>query len=116
MKRNLLALLLIVITVYLAGIFLPWWGPIIPCVIIGVMMNWKIGQAFLWGFIGIFGLYAALTWGIDSANDHILTTRISQLFQNIGNAGLIIISGIIGALIGGVATALGASFRPFFIK
>lgn len=116
MKRNLLALLLIVISVYIAGIFLPWWAPIVPCAIIGAMMKWKIWQAFLFGFLGVLLLYIALTWGMDSANDHILTTRISQLFQNVGTFTLIAISGILGALIGGIATAFGASIRPFFIK
>jgi len=116
MKRNLIALLLIVISVYLAGIFLPWWAPIVPCLIIGMLINWKVSHAFLTGFVAVFGLYMAVTWSIDIGNDHILTARISQLFQNVGTFALIIISALLGALLGGVATALGASIRPVFIK
>jgi hypothetical protein len=111
--RFLAAILLIALFSFIAGLFLPWWSIAIIAFLVALLVPQSIGRSFLAGFTGIFLLWFLLALWIDIKNNHLLSQKIAQLFR-LGNASLllVVVTALIGALVGGFAAMSGASLRP----
>jgi hypothetical protein len=111
--RFLLSTLLIAVLSFISGLFLPWWSLAIIAFLIALLIPQGIGRSFLSGFLGVFLLWGLLSLWIDLKNESILSHKIAQLFPLGGSSVLLIlITAIIGALLGGFAAMSGASIRP----
>jgi hypothetical protein len=111
--RFILATLLIASTGFIAGLFLPWWSIAVVAFLIAFLIPQGIGRSFLSGFTGVFLLWALLALWIDIKNESILSHKIAQLFPLGGQPVLLVlVSALIGALVGGFAAMSGASLRP----
>lgn len=111
--RFLLATLLTALLSFIAGLYLPWWSIAIIAFLVALFMGQFIGRSFLSGFLGIFLLWFIVALWIDIKNEHILSQKIAQLFS-LGNSSvlLILITALLGALVGGFAAMSGASVLP----
>ena len=111
--RFLLAVLLIALLSFVAGLFLPWWSIALIALIVAALIPQSISRSFLAGFTAIFLLWFLLSFWIDIKNDSILSHKIAQLFPLGGSSFLLmLITALVGALVGGFAAMCGASLRP----
>jgi hypothetical protein len=111
--RFLLSVLLIAALGFIAGIYLPWWSIAIVAFLIAFLIPQGIGRSFLAGFVGVFLLWGLVSLWIDTKNESILSQKIAQLFPLGGSSVLLIlITALIGAIVGGFAAMSGASLRP----
>ena len=106
------ALILTVLLSFIAGLFLPWWSIAIAAFVAALLIYQRSWKAFLAGFIGLLLLWGGLAFWIDLENESILSARIGEL-MGIGNNPilLIVITGIIGGLVGGFAAMSGSFLR-----
>jgi hypothetical protein len=103
--------LLLALTAWLLSLILPWWSVFIPGLILGAIVGKKGIGSFGWGFVGIGGLWLVQSLYVHLVSDGILTTRIADLFS-LGSPFLVIlITVLIGGLIGGLTTLTGYLFR-----
>lgn len=110
--RFVLALLLTAALAFLAGKFLPWWSIAIVAFLVALLFPQKISKSFFSGFLGIFLLWSLLAVWIDSKNGSLLSSKVAALFQLGGSSILLImVTALIGALVGGFAALSGASLR-----
>lgn len=101
-------ILIIALLSFIAQQFLPWWIIAPFSFVVGYALTKNGGQAFLSGFLAIFLVWAGYALIIDQRNEHILSTRIAQLFPLGGNYWLLIlITGIIGGLVAGLSALSG---------
>lgn len=116
MIRKIYLVSLYIGAAYIAALTPYWWGVMTPCLAIGFLWKQKQTEAFILALIGasIVSMIAVVIF--DYRNESILSSRISELFQGIGVATLMIISGLLNGLLGGLSAALGASLRPIFFK
>jgi hypothetical protein len=111
--KFLLATLLIALLAYIAGLFMPWWSIALVAFLIALFVRPSIRVAFLAGFTGIFLLWTIVALWIDIKNEHILSHKIAQLFPLGGSSVLLIlVTALVGALVGGFAAMSGASLLP----
>ena len=110
----MLLALFIAVTAWLLGLAFPWWAVFIPGLIFGSLLGDSGKSAFGWGFVGIGSLWLIQSLIIHIINDGILTTRIAKLFSLPAPFLVIIITVIIGGLIGGLTTLTGYLFRGMF--
>ena len=110
--RFLLSVLLIFVFAFLAGLYLPWWSIAIISFLVLLFIPQGIGRSFLAGFTGVFLLWAGLAFIIDIRNESILSQKIAALFS-LGDASLllILITGLIGGVVAGLAAMSGSSLR-----
>lgn len=107
----------IILTAFLAfvvGLYgaLPWWSFAITSLIVAVAVHQHAGRAFLSGFLGLFLLWGLLAFMKDSANDHVLSTKVSQLFLKSDSYILIIlVTALVGGLVSGFAALTGSFMR-----
>ncbi len=111
MKTFLVGMLTLMLCTWLTVKFFSWYAPIFPAILIGYVMNWKSGKAFLSGLLAAFILYIVIAFFMDRSNDHILSARIGQLFSGIGGTILILLTGITGGILVGTSAAVGASLK-----
>ncbi len=111
--RLLLASLLTTVLAYVAGMFLPWWSIALIAFLVAFLLVQNIAAGFLSGFLGIFLLWGVLALWIDLKNESILSHKIAQLFPLGGSSVLLIlVTALVGALVGGFAAMAGSSLRP----
>lgn len=111
--KFLLSVLLTAALAFLAGMFLPWWSIALIAFLVALLIPQHIGLGFLSGFIAIFLLWAALAWWADIKNQSLLSQKMATLFPLGGSSVLLIlVTALVGALVGGFAAMAGSSLRP----
>jgi hypothetical protein len=110
--KFLVVLILTVLLAFISGLYLPWWGMAIAAFIPSVIVYQKAGPAFLAGFLGLFLLWSVVAFVIDRANESIFSAKIGELL-GVGNNPflLILITGVVGGLVGGFAAMTGSFLR-----
>jgi len=92
--------------------FMPWWGFALSSLLVAVLLPQTPSMSFAAGFLGMFISWGALAWWIDQLNQHILSSQIAQNFPLQGSsASLLLITGILGGLIAGLAALTGTFIR-----
>jgi len=105
------------LTAFLAfsiGLFtsLPWWSFVITSFTVALGVHQKVGKAFLSGFAGLFLLWSILAIFKDMANDHILAIKVAKILPLGGSYwALILVTGLIGGLVSGLAAISGSTAR-----
>ncbi len=95
-----------------AGLYFPWWSVAVAAFVVGLAIPQKSLPAFLCGFLALFVCWGGMAWRLSSGNEHILAHRISQLMIKRDSPELLILlTGLIGALIGGFSTLTGCLIR-----
>ena len=110
--KFLVAILLTALLAFISGLFLPWWGIAITSLLIAVLVHQKACKAFLAGLLGVFLLWAGLAWWIDMKNNGVLSKKIASVLPLGGNSlVLILVTGLIGGLVAGMAAMSGSYLR-----
>lgn len=107
--RFTVQILVIVILGFFLELFLPWWSVAIAAFVGGVLVNTRMN--FLGGFfaIGILWLVKALITDLSTDSD--LTKRVAMIFMLHSKTLLVLITLLLGGLVGGFATMSGGALR-----
>lgn len=107
--RFLLSLIFTALLAYLLGIFLDWWSVALAAFIVALIYPQSAGKAFFSGFLAIFLLWGGMAAVMDVRNDHIMSTRMSQLIlQSSSPYIMVLITAVLGGIVGALS-ALSAS-------
>jgi hypothetical protein len=112
--KFILSIVLVALVTYAIGIYgnLPWWSFVVTNLIIAIALPIKPLQSFIAGALGVGALWAGLAFGIDLANNHILSTKVAQILPLGGSyIALIAVTALVGALLGGFASLTGSFVR-----
>ncbi len=96
---------------WLLGLFLPWWSVLLPALVFGAWLFNRGLTAFLTGLSA-----AGFAWFIHAlyihiANEAILSTRIADMIQLGSPWVLLLLTFLIGGLLGGLGTLLGYQIK-----
>lgn len=109
--------LIILILSFASGYFLPWWVVAIAAFLAALFIGKTSGQSFWSGFLAVFVVWAALALFKSVPNDHILASRVVQLFPLPNNwIWLLAVTALIGGLVGGMAALSGVLVKKAFGK
>lgn len=109
--RFLISILFIALLSFAAEIFLPWWSVAVVCFCTVLLFRFKSGKAFASGFLGVFLFWVTVSLFKDFSNEHILSSRMAQLFHVPHSVLFILVSALIGGFVGGLAGWSGAMVR-----
>jgi hypothetical protein len=107
--RLLLSILLIALVSFIVTSFLPWWMIAIVCFVVTFLFRFNASKSFLAGFAGIFLLWLVVASLKDVANDHILSSRMAQLFSLSKSFLFLLVGPVVGGIVGGMAGWSGAA-------
>lgn len=106
--RFLLQVSLIAIGGLLAEIVFPWWSVAVVAFIVTSLLPDSGFKSFLSGFLGVglLWFFGALYFSLKT--DYILTEKVANLMQ-LGRSGvLIVVTSLVGALVGGMGALSGS--------
>ncbi len=106
----MLAFLLIFLFSWLFLLFLPWWSAALSGFFFGSWLLHDATRAFLFGSAAAGLAWLAHALYIHLASGGILTIRIAGMLQTGSSAVILLITFLIGALIGGFGTLTGCYF------
>ena len=112
MKFTITTILILLLS-FSACLYFPWWSIAIVAFIVSALIPQNHWLSFLSGFISLFLLWGGLSFFISSNNDHILAHRVSLLILKTQSVFLlIVVTALIGAIVGGFAALTGSFIRP----
>ncbi|HYD21652.1 MAG TPA: hypothetical protein VEB40_09280 [Flavipsychrobacter sp.] len=114
--RLVASILFIAILAAVCTWYLPWWMIAVVSAVVAFVINMSNGKAFLSGFFGIGLCWTILILNVDIKNDHILSSRMADLFSLPGYGLFIAVNVLVGAFVGGLAAWSGAALRNGFMK
>jgi hypothetical protein len=110
--KFIVTVLLTALLAFVGGIWFPWWTIAIAAFIIAIVIAPRPGRAFLAGFLGIFLLWALIALIIDIKNQSLLSVKIASVLPLGGNTFLLIlVTALIGGLVGGFGAMTGSYLR-----
>lgn len=112
--------ILILIVSLILQLFLPWW---IIAIVAFILSAWKAGsekRAFFHSFAAIFTLWIAAGLVKTLPNENILANRVGEMlklpFADINWLVVLLVTGIIGGLMAGLAGFAGYCMRGLVIR
>ena len=109
--------LIILVLSFICGFFLPWWVIALIAFIAAYFLGKTSGQSFWSGFGGVFIAWTILILLKTIPNDNILANRVIQLFPlPHWWILLLLISALIGGLVGGMSALSGVLMKKAFEK
>ena len=100
-----ISILITALLSFVAGIFMPWWTIAPAALVVAICIHQSPFRSWLTGFLALFLLWGGLALGIDAGNQHILSTKLAEIFQLGGSSFLLI---LVTALVGGLVAGFGA--------
>ncbi len=113
--KFIVSILLTALLAFAFGLYLPWWSIALAALVVAVIIDQPPFWCFLSGFVGLFVLWLILALKINAGNDGILTQRIGALI-GLGEAGLIVVTGLLGAIVGGLGAMTGSLLKKLKVK
>ncbi|HEY4108645.1 hypothetical protein [Puia sp.] len=112
MIKFFVSIALIALLSFIFGLFLPWWSIAVAAFVVSLLIHQRPVVAFFAGFLALLLLWGGLAWYIDMANDSILSARVAGILPLHGSSvALLIVTGVIGALVGGGGSLTAAFLR-----
>lgn len=109
------SILLIALVAFTCGLYFPWWSIAIASFIVAILVVQRPFRSFFAGFIAVFVLWLLLVLRINSENDGILAHRVG-LIIGVGEPMLMLITALIGGVVGGLGALTGSLCFSFFKK
>jgi hypothetical protein len=109
-----IATLLSALLTYAIGLYgkLPWWSFVPANFLLSIAIIQKPWRAFLSGAMGVGFLWLSLALTIDHQNNHLLSTKVANIFPLKGAYNILIfITFFIGFLLGGLSSLAGSFIR-----
>lgn len=114
--RFLTQVVLTALSSYVATQFLPWWSLVICAAVVAMRLNPSQSTAFLGGFVAISLLWMGVATWIDTSTEGILSSRIAPLLGFQSPIPLILLTGLIGGLAGGLGAWSGQQIRTHWLS
>jgi len=100
---------------FLLQFYLSWWSVGLAGFVISFILSSSGFSSFLSGFLGVGLYWGVYAWIIDNSNDHILSSRVAELFSLPDPVLLVLITAIIGGLVGGLGALVGSQLRSIVL-
>jgi len=109
--------LIILILSFVSSYFLPWWVVAIAAFLAAFFIGKRSGQSFWSGFAAVFVVWMVLALFKSIPNDHILANRVIYLFPLPKSwVSLLLVTALIGGLVGGMGALSGVLIKKAFGK
>lgn len=109
--KIIISIVAIIVLGYIMQLVTPWWGIALAVMIVTYLLNKNYWTSFLVGFLAVFLLWGGFAFIKDVSNGSILSSQVGDLLQGLPSIALVLLTGVIGGLVGGLSGMLGQSAR-----
>jgi len=110
--KFIISILITALLSFVAGLFFPWWTIAPAALVVAVSIHQSPFRSWLTGFVSLLLLWGGLAWWIDMKNQHVLSSKLAEIFPLGGSSFLLIlVTAIIGALVAAFGALTGSYMR-----
>ena len=110
--KFIISVLLVALLSFVACLFADWWSIALAALLVSLCIHQPPLKSFLTGFIALLLLWGILAWAIDAGNNHLLSHKMASILPFGGSSAvMIVVTALIGALVGGCAALTGSYLR-----
>lgn len=114
--KLIIRIILIAIIGFFASSMISWWVLVPVAFLISFFVYGNNFASFLSGFLGGGLLWMGYAWKLDVESSQIMSEQITSILNFSDPMILIIITGVIGAFLGGFGALSGNNLRLIFVK
>lgn len=107
---------IILILTFAGGYFLPWWVVAIAAFLPALFIGKTPAKSFFAGFSAVFIVWAAMAFFKTVPNDNMLAKRVATLMQLPNWILLLIVTALVGGLVGGMSALSGVLVKRALAK
>lgn len=100
----------------LLGQYLPWWTIAIVAALSSLFLKHKFEMAAMFGFLAGVLLWGGLAFYLDVENQHLLSSRMGELFGGFSSTILVFLTGFLGGILIALGSMVGAASQELVIK
>jgi hypothetical protein len=94
-----------------------WWAFVPVCALVGAVIGQTPAQSYAYGLAAMTLLWGVYAGFLSNANGGLMVGRISELLGGaVSGTQLLYVTGLLGGILGGFATMLGATARDLMRK
>lgn len=112
----ILRIIIIAALCYLVNSILPWWSVALVAFSVSAIWRGSSANAFLAGFLGVGLLWFGIALYYSTAYNSQLPDNVAELFQLGSSEILATVTGLIGAIVGGLASLSGSYLHKLISK
>lgn len=109
--KSLLFIISILILGFIGQQFLPWWSIVLIAALLSFLFSLRVSISFWIGFLAVALLWGGYAGYLSAMNEGILAARMGKVFGGINGTLLIIVTGILGGIFGGLGALTGSLGR-----
>ena len=114
MKAFLLQFAAILVISNISQLLFPWWSLVVVAAIVGLWFKHQV-RSFLAGFFAIgLSWFGYALWLSNSESGQLLANKIGTLLGEISGFSLVLVTALIGAVLGGLGAWTGTAGRRIF--
>ncbi|MEY4933729.1 MAG: hypothetical protein RIS64_88 [Bacteroidota bacterium] len=111
------AIVIVVGSILISFVSGSWWAFVPICVLVGAVIGQTPAQSYAYGMAAITLLWGIYAGFLSNANGGIMVGKISELLGGkVSGAQLIQVTALLGGILGGFSTMLGATARDLMRK
>ncbi|MEL6562004.1 MAG: hypothetical protein AAFQ94_27705 [Bacteroidota bacterium] len=114
--KLIIRIILIAFVGFFASSMIGWWVLIPVAFLISFFLYGNNFASFLSGFLGGGLLWMGYAWKIDTETNQIMSNQLASILTLSDPILLVLVTGVIGALIGGLGSLSGNNLRLIFVK
>jgi len=103
--------IIIAVAAHFCLLYFPWWTIAVCGFLAGLLINGTNLSTFFSGFLGIGILWLVQAYNIHYRTDGLLSNRVAELFTLSEGFYLVLVTALVGALVGGFSTLSGLRLR-----
>lgn len=107
---------IILILTFAGGYFLPWWVVAIAAFLPALFIGKTPAKSFFAGFSAVFIVWTAMAFFKTVPNDNMLAKRVATLMQLPNWILLLIVTALVGGLVGGMSALSGVLVKRALAK
>lgn len=111
-----MSVLVIFVLSFLAELVLPWWSIAVVAFLVGAWKPSSGWKAFGAGFLGVSALWFIAAEYIHLHTGGVLTTRVAEMFKIPIPFLLVVMTAVLGGLVGALAATTGFHFKKVLEK
>ena len=105
-------------SIFLLGLvlqqFFPWWIIVLVAGVVGFFFRAKPWLSFAMGFLAVALLWGTYATWLDWENGGLLSDKMGDLFNRMTGWGLILVTALMGGMLGGLGALTGSLGRQAF--
>ena len=100
---------------FIAQIIFPWWVVVFVAGLIAFFLNSGPWVSFFAGFLGVAVLWISVSLYLDLDSNSLLSQKVASLIGIGSHWNLILITGLVGGLCGGMGAVIGYQVKQFVL-